>query len=75
MTNLLAAFIVCRWLAQRTAVGDLPPAISPTDIAFWFLLLATQVFPKIAPQRLLGVNMLVKRCMVHWRLAYGSAGR
>ena len=68
MTNLLAPFNVRSALAQRSAVGDLPPAISPAGVAFSLLLLTTQVLPKIAAQGLVGVNMLVKRFMAHWQL-------
>jgi hypothetical protein len=45
MTNMLA---VHRTLAQGSAVGDLPPSISPLGVALYHLLLAAQVLPQLA---------------------------
>jgi hypothetical protein len=69
MTNLLTTFNVRRALAQRSTVGDLPPAVSTTGVALSLLLLATQVLPQGAAMHLVFVNMHVQRFMAHWQLA------
>ena len=63
MTNLLSAFNVHRTLAQGSAVGDLPPAISPTCVTLSLLLLAAQVLSQLAALALVGIYMLVTRFM------------
>ena len=69
MTHL-QAFVNVRWaLAQRSAVGDLPPAVSTTGVALSLLLLAAQVLPQGAAMRLVCINMQVQRFMAHWQLA------
>ena len=56
--TLLQALVNVRWaLAQRSAVGDLSPAVSTTSIAISLLLLATQVIPQRAAMRLVRVKM------------------
>ena len=74
MTNLLATFKASRALAQRSAVKDLPPAVSSTGVAFSLLLLAAQVFPQGAALGLVGVNVLVKRLVAHRQTACDLLG-
>lgn len=69
MTHLLAALNVRRAFAQRPAVGDLPPAVTTTGVAFSLLLLATQVLPQVAAMSLVGIHVQVKRLMAHGQLA------
>ena len=74
MTNLPATFNVRRALAQRSAVGDLPPAVSSTGVAFSLLLLAAQVCPQGAALGLVGVHVLVKRLVAHRQTASDLLG-
>ncbi len=69
MTDLLTTFNVRRTLAQGPAIGDLPPAVTPTGVAFSLLLLAPQVLPKAAALGLVCVHMLVKRLIAQRQLA------
>lgn len=69
MTNLLTTFNVHLALAQRPALGELPPAVSTTGVALSLLLLATPVLPQGAAMRLVCKNKQVQRLMAHRQLA------
>ena len=69
MTDLLAALNVRRSLAQRPAVGDLPPAIKPTGVTLSASLLAAQVLPQLAPFGLVRIDVLGQRLVAHRQLA------
>jgi hypothetical protein len=69
MTHLLEAFNV-RWaFAHRPAIGDLPPAVTTNGVQFLFLLLTTQVLPRVAGISLVGIHVQVKRFIAHGQLA------
>ena len=69
MTYLFAVLKVGRALTEGPAIGNLPPAITPTGITLSLFLVATQVCPKTATLRIVSINVLVQRLMAYGQFA------